>query len=71
MYHGVIDHKKINNPFLISALHCWCTDRKTDRQTNRQAENSDFNGPSIGQGSKNLNLEQNAALIEEEKIIKL
>ena len=40
-------------------------DRQTDRETDRQTKNSDF----IGLGSKKSNLEQNGALIEEEKII--
>ena len=44
-------------------------DRWTDRQTDRQTENSDFIGPSIGQGFKKSNLVQNATLLEEEKII--
>ena len=58
IYHVAKNQKKINNPFTES-----------DRQIDRQAENSDFIGPSIRQGSKKSNLEQNATLIEEEKII--
>ena len=58
IYHVAKNQKKINNRFTES-----------DRQIDRQAENSDFIGSSIGQGSKKSNLEQNATLIEEEKII--
>ena len=64
IYHGARNQKKINNPFTE-----FNTELLMDRQTDRQAENSSFIGPSIGQGSKKSNLEQNATLIEEEKII--
>ena len=39
--------------------------RQTDRQTDR--ENSDFIGPSLGQGSKISNLEDSMTLFEREK----
>ena len=45
------------------------TDRQKDRQTGRQIENSNFIGPSIGQGSKKSNLEHRVILFEREKVI--
>ena len=40
-----------------------------DWLTDRQTENSDIIGPSIEQGSKKSNLEQNATITEEETTI--
>ena len=54
IYHRAKNQKKTNDPFLKknAELTDKQTERQTDGQTDRQTDNSDFIGPSVGQGPK-------------------
>ena len=39
------------NELFLRKMPNWRTDRQTDTQTDRKTDNSDFRGPSVGQGS--------------------
>ena len=45
------------------------SDKNAELLMDRQTENSDFIGPSLGQGSKKSNLEHSTTLSEREKIL--
>ena len=58
--------------FLYSNYLLWCKKSEKNLKNfellmDRQTENCDFIGPSVGQGSKKSNLEQNATLFERKK----